>query len=97
MRHYQSPLFVDRSGWSEEIFPPRATNRSITFSDKGSRTGICILATNGPADLHFDAAIDVYQQVIHYRFAPNGDRIDNITDWGGLKQCHKAYGVNEER
>lgn len=93
MWHYQSPLFVDRPGWSEEAFPPGATNRSITFSDKGSRTGTCILATDGPADLHFGAAIDAYQQVARYRYAPNGDRIDNITDWG-LKQFQRAYGVN---
>ncbi|MDP3316489.1 MAG: type ISP restriction/modification enzyme [Devosia sp.] len=91
--HYQSPLFVDRPGWSGEAFPLGETNRSITFNDKGSRTGVCILATDGPADLHFGAAIDAYQQVTRYRYAADGTRYDNITEWG-LKQFQKAYGMN---
>jgi predicted helicase len=83
--YYQSALFVDRPGWSEEAFPAGVNNRSITFNDKGSRTGICILATDGPADLHFGAAIDAYQQVARYRFTSSGDRIDNITSWAENK------------
>ncbi len=29
--------------------------------------------------------------MFRYRYTPDGERIDNITDWG-LKQFQKAYG-----
>ncbi|WP_082555085.1 type ISP restriction/modification enzyme [Devosia sp. Root635] len=91
--HYQSALFVDRPGWSSEAFPQDEKNQAICFNDKGARSDICILAVDGPADLHFGAAIDGYQQVARYRFTKDGVRIDNITDWG-LRQFIRAYGVN---
>lgn len=90
---YQSPLFVDESGSLLTTFPLGVENRSIAFNDKGARTEVCILATDGPSDLHFGAAIDAYQQVSRYRFADDGTRIDNITDWG-LRQFQKSYGLN---
>ncbi|WP_421759263.1 type ISP restriction/modification enzyme [Devosia sp.] len=47
---YQSPLFVDELGSLSSMFPLGEENRAIAFNDKGSRTGTCILATDGPAD-----------------------------------------------
>ncbi|WP_199797240.1 type ISP restriction/modification enzyme [Erythrobacter sp. QSSC1-22B] len=88
---YQSELFVDRPGLSRELFPPQSSNQGICFSDLGSRTGYCIQAINGLADLHFGAAIDAYQQVTRYRFANSEERIDNITDWA-LKKFTQHYG-----
>jgi len=77
---YQSGLFVDEFGGADQMFPPGYSNTAICFSDKGSRTDVCLLATRGLADLHFGAAVDAYQQVARYRYA-DGERLDNITDW----------------
>jgi predicted helicase len=49
----------------------------------------CALAIDGPADLHFGAAVDAYQQVARYRFV-DGQRLDNITDWA-LEQFRAHY------
>ncbi len=87
---YQSPLFIDRPGLADELFPPSGANRAICFSDVGSRTNYCVLAVNGLADLHFGAAVDGYQQVTRYRYK-NGQRLDNITDWA-LGQFVAHYG-----
>jgi predicted helicase len=77
---YQSPLFIDRPGFAEMVFPPGAQNSAICFSDVGSRTDYCVLAIDGIADLHFGAAVDAYQQVPRFQFV-GSERIDNITDW----------------
>ncbi len=89
---YQSSLFVDEMGGADRLFPIGKANQAICFSDVGSRTGTCVLAVNDPADLHFGAAIDAYQQVPLYRFSSNGERIDNITDWA-LRLFEKTYGT----
>jgi predicted helicase len=57
----------------------------------GSRIDPCVLAISGPADLHFGAAIDAYQQVPLYRFSETGERIHNVTDWA-LRLFEKTYG-----
>ena len=87
---YQSALFIDRPGLVDDLFPSTGANRAICFSDVGSRTSYCVLAIDGPADLHFGAAVDAYQQVSRYRYA-GGDRLDNITDWA-LDQFTTHYG-----
>ncbi|MFK4047520.1 type ISP restriction/modification enzyme [Roseomonas mucosa] len=88
---YQSSLFIDEPGGLETFFPLGRPNEAICFSDVGSRTGTCILAINGPADLHFGAAIDAYQQLPRYRYSSSGDQSDNITDWA-LRLFEKMYG-----
>ena len=91
---YQSPLFVDRPGLSEILFPVDRQNTAICFSEAGSRTDYCVLAVGGVADLHFGSAVNGYQQVPRYRF--NGtDRIDNITDWA-LEQFRSHYHGDKE-
>lgn len=87
---YQSPLFIDRPGLADELFPPGGENRGISFSGPGFRSDYCVLAVDGLADLHFGAAVDGYQQVTRYRFK-NGERLDNITDWG-LARFVEHYG-----
>jgi predicted helicase len=77
---YQSTVFTDELGLADELFPPLADNRGISFSGPGSRTDYCVLAIDGLADLHFGAAVDGYQQVTRYRFKDD-QRLDNITDW----------------
>jgi predicted helicase len=86
---YQSPLFIDRPGLSDALFPVGQSNIAICFSDIGSRTDYCVLATDGLADLHFGTAVDAYQQVARYRF-DGSERIDNITDWA-LEQFQVHY------
>ena len=86
---YQSELFIDETGSAAEMFPADQSNIAICFSDVGSRTDYCVLATDGLADLHFGAAVDAYQQVPRYRF--NGsERIDNVTYWA-LEQFQAHY------
>ena len=89
---YQSSLFVDEMGGADRLFPIGKANQAICFSDIGSRTGTCVLAINEPADLHFGAAIDAYQQVPLYRFSSDGERVDNVTDWA-LRLFERAYGT----
>ena len=72
------------------MFPPGSENSAICFSDKGSRTDYCLLATGALADLHFGAAVDAYQQVPRFRYV-NGERVDNITDWA-LGEFRQQYG-----
>jgi len=88
---YQSNLFVDEMGGLEVLFPVGKANEAICFSDVGSRTEPCVLAVHGPADLHFGAAIDAYQQVGRFRYTEDGARVDNITDWA-LRMFEAAYG-----
>lgn len=90
---YQSDLFIDRGAVLDTFFPLGEANRAICFSDVGSRTGACVLAIDEPADLHFGAAIDAYQQVGRHRFAKTGERLDNVTDWA-LRLFEKTYGKN---
>ncbi len=87
---YQSPLFIDRPGACELMFPPGARNAAICFSDIGSRTDYVVLAVDGVADLHFGASVDAYQQVPLLAFEESGAVRDNITDWA-LDQFKKNY------
>jgi hypothetical protein len=59
------------------------------YPDLGSRTDFMTLAIDRPADIHFGAAIDAYQQVPLYRYK-HGARLDNITDWA-LEQFRSHY------
>ncbi len=86
---YQSPLFIDRPGLSDVLFPPSRENQAICFSDINSRTNYCVLVVDGLADLHFGAAVDGYQQVPRFRYV-EGEREDNITDWA-LEQFRIHY------
>ncbi len=88
---YKSDLFIDEPGLADEFFPSAGDNMAICFSDVGSRTNYCALAVRGISDLHFGAAVDAYQQAPRYRFLPNGERIDNITDWA-LNRFIAKYG-----
>ena len=86
---YASQLYVDRLGAMDVFFPSQGQNIAICFSHVASRTNYCVLATNGIADLHFGAAVDIYQQVPRYRYLGE-NRIDNITDWA-LERFRRHY------
>ncbi|TXH77638.1 MAG: DNA methyltransferase [Lysobacteraceae bacterium] len=87
---YQSDLLIDRPGGIDLMFPLGRKNFAICFSDVGSRSGYVTMAIDGPADLHFGASSDGYQQVSLWRFDESGERVDNITDWA-LKQFKDHY------
>ena len=89
---YQSDLLIDEMGSLNEMFPLGKENRAICFNHIGARVENCYLAVDGPADLHFGAAIDAYQQAPRYRFTTSGERIDNITDWAE-RRFREHYGA----
>jgi predicted helicase len=72
------------------MFPLGATNRVICFSGPGARSAYMTLAIDGPADLHFGASVDGYEQIPLYTYSDHGNRADNITDWG-LEQFRRHY------
>lgn len=87
---YASDIFIDENGLRNEMYPEMQTNKSICFSSVGYRSSFCVLAVNTAADLHFGASVDAYQQLPLYRYTPEGERIDNITDWA-MKQFRSRY------
>jgi predicted helicase len=87
---YDSELFIDEGGSKDQMFPVGRANLAICFSDVSSRTGYCVLAVDGIADLHFGSAIDAYQQVPLYIYENGENRADNITDWA-FDQFRKHY------
>lgn len=91
LRLYLSPLLVDEMGSVLDFFPEKEPNRAICFSNVGARVAFCTQAVNGPADLHFGAAADTYQQVALYRYTASGERVENITDWA-LRKFQAQYG-----
>jgi len=86
---YDSELFIDEGGAKDSMFPLGRPNRSICFSDLGSRTNFVVLAVDGLADLHFGSSVDAYQQVPLRRYE-QASATDNITDWS-LDQFRKHY------
>jgi predicted helicase len=89
---YLSPLFVDRPGAAERMFPAGGENLSICFSDVGSRTEYAVLAVDGVADLHFGSSTDAYQQVPLRIFDENGAARSNIVDaaYEAFKSTYKG-------
>jgi predicted helicase len=75
-----------------QIFPSDSLklNLGITVSDTRFRAFFSVLAINKLPDLHLCATEDAFQCLPLYRYDENGDRIDNITDWG-LTQFQTHY------
>jgi predicted helicase len=65
-------------------------NWLIVCSDIAFRAGFNALAVNAIPDLHLCATADAFQCLPLYRYDANGDRIDNLTDWG-LTQFQTHY------
>ena len=66
-------------------------NYVINFSGIGSSPPFHILATNSLVDYHCTGDS---QCLPLYRYASDGERVDNITDWG-LNQFREKYANNE--
>jgi len=84
---YNSDLFVDEKGGCNEVF--RDENKVILFRH-GDRIDFCINATDNIPNLNI-YSLDPAQYVSLYRYTENGERIENMTDWG-LQQFTKQYG-----
>ena len=73
------------------IFPNQeADNKLICVTDAGSQKPFMLMVTNIIPDLHLVGAASSAQCLPLYRYDENGDRIDNITDWG-LTQFQTYY------
>lgn len=82
---YNSELFIDEHGQLKDIF--KRDNFVISIKNSTSSKDFFILATDTFYDLHFTGDS---QGVPLYRYDENGNRIENITDWG-LEQFKLHY------
>lgn len=74
-----------------QMLPSDGLNQIIGITDPFAQKPWMLLATAFLPDLHLVGAAAAANCFPRYRYTPDGERIDNITDWG-LKQFHKAYG-----
>ncbi|NCS78846.1 MAG: N-6 DNA methylase [Microcystis aeruginosa K13-07] len=85
---YNSDIFIDRIGSSREIFFGKSENQVIIYSF-GQRSTFSVLVTK------YLFSLDIFlpnatQCLPLYRYDKEGNRIDNITDWG-LQQFQNHY------
>ena len=75
------------------IFPNQKNKHKdlvIVSSDVSARAGFNVLVVDAIPDLHLCATEDAFQCLPLYRYDKNGNRIENITDWG-LTQFQTHY------
>lgn len=65
-------------------------NSAIFFNDPGARAPFSPLASSLPGEFHLAASSDGFQALPRFRFADDGGRLDNITDWA-LEQFRVHY------
>ncbi|MFA5251444.1 MAG: type ISP restriction/modification enzyme [Phycisphaerae bacterium] len=82
---YNSDIFVDEHGLSDQIF--QNGNSAFCISGSGASKTFQALAVNSRASLDY---LEKTQIVPFYFYDTNGNRLDNITDWG-LKQFQERY------
>ena len=86
---YFDKHFNGRTYQMFNVFPINKTdNLSIVCTDVGTQSPFMATTTNCIPDLHLVGT--AAQCLPLYRYEKNGDRIDNITDWG-LTQFHNHY------
>ncbi|KEQ09330.1 type ISP restriction/modification enzyme [Pseudorhizobium pelagicum] len=73
----------------------KSPNRAICFTDAGSQKDFMVQAVDHVFDYHFVGAAAAANGLPLYRYTPDGERIDNITDWG-LKRFQGHYGKAEK-
>jgi predicted helicase len=83
---------IHRPTHASEIFPTNsATNMVINFMGIGSPKAFTVLATDIITDLNFlSPAANGSRLLPLYRYDKQGNRLDNITNWG-LKQFQEHY------
>ena len=87
---YHSDTFVDRPGLANELFPLGKVNVAIAPL-VGDRQPFSVLATSAVPNLNLYSA-DGTQYLPLLRFGPDGEPIDNITDWA-LSTFTAHYGA----
>ncbi|NJO76654.1 MAG: N-6 DNA methylase [Leptolyngbyaceae cyanobacterium RM1_406_9] len=65
-------------------------NWVICFTNPGSQKPFMVIVSNKILDYHLNGAASITQCLPLYRYDKNGNRIDNITDWG-LTQFQTHY------
>lgn len=90
---YYDRMITHRMYQQDQIFPYEKveSNQLIVFSDPSAQKPWMVSSVDRLPDLHFVGAAAGAVCTPLYRYTADGERIDNITDWG-LKQFHKAYG-----
>ena len=74
----------------ESAFPPRRSNVVIAVTEAGSQKPFMALASRSVFDYHLVGAAAAANSFPFYRYAVNGEREENITDWS-LDQFKKHY------
>ena len=87
---YRSELLIDEPASNFDFFPEAMPNRAMTFPDTSSRANWTPFSSDIPIDFHFGSTSDGHKGVPRHLFV-NGERIDNITDWG-LNKFTTRYG-----
>jgi len=86
---YHSGVFIDEHGLTDSIFCHE--NKAISLTGMDSPKPFTILGHNVISDLNFlSPASNGSRMLPIYRYDNDGNRIDNITDWG-LEQFVKQY------
>ena len=87
---YYSGFWNEMRYQMPQIFPENGQeNEVIIISNSANRKPFFCLAANTPFDLNFVA--DPGECLPFYRYDEDGNRQDNLTDWG-LRQFQKHYG-----
>jgi Uma2 family endonuclease len=90
---YYDRIIVHRPYQMPQIFPisgSEVKNIAIAFTDTAARSPFSVMVVESVSDLHFGSSTDSFQFLPLYRYDENGNRIDNITDWG-LTQFQTHY------
>ena len=87
------PPMIEMLNQQRAIFGKDGTaeNRAIVFSDPTSQKPFMVTAANQLVDMHLVGAASGASCLPLYRYTPNGERLDNITDWALNKFRHR-YG-----
>ncbi|MGO7120612.1 type ISP restriction/modification enzyme [Rhizobium johnstonii] len=90
---YRDKDFIGMNYLNSQIWlGENAPNKAITIMGDSSGKPYFCLAVDRVPDLNFvSPASGGSQQFPLYRYTADGERVDNITDWG-LRQFHRAYG-----
>ncbi len=86
---YRSDIYVDESGSQNDLEVGTQRSECIGFT-AGGRLDFCSFAAVGLPNLTV-LSLDANQCLPRYRYTPNGERLDNFTDWA-LAQFRKRYG-----
>jgi predicted helicase len=76
----------------------RSKNSCIIFTDASSQKPFMVTSTSHVFDYHYVGAAAAASGVPRYRYAPDGTRFDNLTDWSlGQFSAHYESGKKPKR